>query len=129
MSISKTLYIYTIFCEVILLRKNGRRLSRSEWERPLRGMLELGWRSKDACVLNRYAHEIGLYEKVGTSSQKSLVLMFEPRVVAIDGQSLIWVGTEVETIAGRVHEFMQAWHVTPINSQRFEPPIGFTSMC
>ena len=108
------LYIYTVFCEIIPLRLDGRKLCRSEWPPPIRGDLRLGWRSEEACALGRPVHELYVIEGVGAGIKRIAAVLLEPRMVKIHGASMIWAGTTTAQIDGRPYEVIQSWLVTPM---------------
>lgn len=112
MSTSKTLYIYTMFCEVTLLRKNGKRLKRSELTLPVRGRLSFTYRHDKNPMRNRKVFE--LFDTKSHSVPVSACVLVEPVLLEFTEQGAVWRGYEIDVIEGAVYEFAQLWLVRQV---------------
>lgn len=112
MSISKTLYIYTIFCEVTLLRRKGKRLKRSELSLPVRGRLSFTYRLDKNPMRNRKVFD--LFDTKSHTVPVSACVLVDPVLQEFTEQGAVWRGYEIAVIDGEVYEFAQLWLVRQV---------------
>ncbi len=106
------LYINTVFYEVIVLRRNERRLHPKEWPAPEFGRISMATWSPGRTSLLRTARVATLYQPAGLM-QRPVMILIEPRVthLPIDGE--VWQGTQLQTTDKGIEEIEQAWLVRP----------------
>lgn len=120
------LYIYTVFCEVTTLRKDGLRLRPDEWPEPVRGLLRVEQRDARYTSARRAQREIKVMGEWVTAPI-TLLFMFDPEFVEVAGDGFLLRGYVISGAAGRSYEHQQLWLVRPRPSgdgaplPRFDP--------
>jgi hypothetical protein len=103
-STGNSLYIATVFYEVILLRRNGERLRAEDWSVPEFGYIRMAtWRPGKTALLRT--------ARVATLRDGSTIrVLIEPKVTFTPFDGQVWEGTELSEGS---KEIPQAWLVRP----------------
>lgn len=99
------------YAEVILLRKEGRRLPRREWSAPMYGKIVVEDSEPNASNFRRLMRKMTLAQRVGASSMRIAAALYDPYFLpSIDGATMI-AGIEIVASVqkGEICEHSQIW--------------------
>ena len=104
-----TVYLSSMQCQVVLLRRDGVRLKRAEWGEALHGHLEVrDWPSGSS--FKRPVRIAELWSgPVDYPRTHLTVPIFDPVLLRLRNDSFILSGTELQTHEGRTAEHVQMW--------------------
>ncbi len=106
------LYIFTVFYEVIFLRRNRERLRPQDWPAPEFGRISMAiWRPGEMS-LTRTARVATLYQPAGLTERPAMNLI-DPKITHLPLDAEVWLGTQLQTTDRGVEELEQAWLVRP----------------
>lgn len=105
-----------IFCEVVLLRRNGMRLRQQDLAEPVRGLVRTQWLTSSS--FGRPIMTADLVVPSGVAAYRSVLQsLLDVRLEAITAGYIALAGTELMTVDGRMFEYRQVWRCTPITGQ------------
>ncbi|HEU0204078.1 MAG TPA: hypothetical protein VFR86_27020 [Burkholderiaceae bacterium] len=108
---------------VVLLRKDGRRLPRSELEKApgIEGLLKVfDWRQGNGSRRALRVAELK-HPSVGTHADP-IQPLFDPVLVRANERGMVLMGFEIRTLAsGELIEYAQGWWVRPIPTSGRDP--------
>jgi len=110
---SRKLYIYPVFYDVTLLRRQGLRLRRSDLEPPLRGTLRITEMDRAINNSKRNLLRVDLWAAFETSRMRNLASMSDPVLLPTMGDGLLIAGTELQSEGDRIWEHRQIWLCRP----------------
>lgn len=114
------LYIFTVFYEVIQLRRNAERLRPEDWPDPEFGRISMAiWRPGETS-LTRTARVATLYQPAGLMQRPSMNLI-DPKITHLPLDGEVWLGTQLKNTDQGVVEVEQAWLVRP--TKKDSPPL------
>ena len=99
------------YAEVILLRKEGRRLPRREWPKAIYGKVVVEDSEPNASNFRRLMRHMTLTQRVGASSIRTAALLYDPYFLpSVDGAMMI-AGIEIVASVqkGEICEHSQIW--------------------
>ena len=105
-----------MICEVILCRKDGRRLRESEWAQPVRGRLEV---INMPAEKNSFKRNVRAAQLMGPSgafhnSETNVVPpLFDPQILPAPRGKLLIRGIELAVVEKEIYEHEQLWLCTP----------------
>ncbi len=107
-----------MLCEVILCRKDGRRLRRSEWPAPVVGQLVIDDTDAKHSAFNRNLRAAKLLgyrdsDRYRTSEINLVPPIFDPVLLAAPRGLLVLRGVELDPRDGGVYELEQVWLCSP----------------
>lgn len=109
---TRILYIFTVFYEVIQLRRAGQRIHPNEWPAPEFGRVSMAtWRPGRTSLL-RTARVATLYQPAGLMQRPALILI-DPKITHLPLDGEVWLGTELLATEQGISEVEQAWLVRP----------------
>ena len=101
--------------DVQLLRKQGLRLPRSQWEQPLRGTFRITEMDRDTNNFKRNLVKIDLWAAYGETRMRGLATLADPVLLPYEGEGLLIAGTELQCTDGgrKIWEHRQVWLCQP----------------
>lgn len=99
------------FAEVILLRKESRRLPRREWPKAIYGKVVVEESEPNVSNFRRLMRKLTLTQRVGASSMRTAAVLFDPYFLpSVDGAMMI-AGIELMASGerGEICEHGQIW--------------------
>lgn len=102
-----------MFCEVTLLRRQGRRLKRTDLATPVRGQLRMAEIEQSPKVWPRAMRVLNLIQVNGLTSRTAIALV-EPQFAGVTQDALCFKGIELENRSDGMYEHAQVWLVRPV---------------
>ncbi|MBB1603298.1 hypothetical protein A9977_25035 [Variovorax sp. UMC13] len=101
--------------DVQLLRKQGLRLPRSQWEPPLRGTFQITEMDRDTNHFKRNILKVELWAAFGVSHMRGLATLIDPVLLPNKSEGLLIAGTEIHCTDGgrKIWEHRQVWLCQP----------------
>lgn len=101
--------------DVLLLRRNGERLKKTDREPPLRGTVRITEMDRDTNNFKRNLVRIDLWQQHGSTSMRGLAHMSDPVLLPYNGEGLLIAGIELEVSnkGAIIKEHRQVWLCTP----------------
>lgn len=103
------LYIYTVKCEVILLRRYGLRLRPEEWGDAVLGRLDMSNTRGFSGPLQTVMRRLELH----INDSGPALCLFDPVFLDVLGDGFAVRGVELAPGGGRVYEHSQTWLIRP----------------
>lgn len=113
-----------MFCEVIKLRENGKRLRPDEWPSPVRGELRMTYWDGTHNSSRRTLRDVSLLVSWGTSAVPN-IRMADPDWIDVVGGALLMRGMGVHTRDGSTYEHEEMWLIRPLQSLDSPPLPAF----
>jgi len=115
-----SLYISTVFCQIIQLRLDGLRLRQDAWPAPVAGRLDMECMNATHTNFRRAMRQATLSTQVGVAQRwvKQLFL-FEPVLLHINDDGFVLRGIQLKRTDAGIYEQEQMWlcltstHPTP----------------
>jgi len=105
-----SLYISTVFCQIIQLRLDGLRLRQDAWPAPVAGRLDMECVSAEHTNFRRTLRQATLSTQVGANQRwvKQLFL-FDPVLLHINDEGLVLRGIQLKRTDAGIYEQEQMW--------------------
>jgi len=119
-------YSQRVFCEVIPLRREGKRLRPAAWPAMEFGELRIVVWGEGEGTLQRRCSVANLMQKAGITMQRVALVLIEPKVTHVLTDGMVWAGTELHRDGtGTIVEVEQAWLVRPRGEGPPLPPFDW----
>ena len=100
-----------MYCEVILLRLNRKRLRPDAWPAPVFGRVEVSVWEEGQTSMTRPCNVATLRYKHGNTMEPVALVLLEPKVELLPLDAMVWSGREIKNSNLGPVELEQAWLV------------------